>query len=271
MEIITGYVGKPHVTSEQDRDVHIGMIGSGSYVLQTGKQMTAEISSNNEIKVRDGVLMHQGCAASIKKNTYDSLSIVNGSQGMKRIDLIVARYERNKNTGVESLTLKVLKGTPASANPATPAYTTGDIQAGDYTADMPMYKVTLDGINITKLEKQFQTVETNAALTQKVNVLNSTMTVTTGSFRNLSSKISNYSKATKMGNLVVLHLNFELKNAIVNGDCLIAVPSNMIPSDNVEISFSNASMRLNAGSGNITIRHNMPSGSWITGECVYFL
>ena len=165
MEIITGYVGKPHVTSEQDRDVHIGMIGSGSYVLQTGKQMAAEISSNNEIKVRDGVLMHQGCAASIKKNTYDSLGIVNGSQGMKRIDLIVARYERNKNTGVESLTLKVLKGTPASANPATPAYTTGDIQAGDYIADMPMYKVTLDGINITKLEKQFQTVETNAALT----------------------------------------------------------------------------------------------------------
>lgn len=174
MEIITGYVGKPHVTSEQDRDVHIGMIGSGSYVLQTGKQMAAEISSNNEIKVRDGVLMHQGCAASIKKNTYDSLSIVNGSQGMKRIDLIVARYERNENTGVESLTLKVLKGTPASANPATPAYTTGDIQAGDYIADMPMYKVTLDGINITKLEKMFQTVETNAALTQKVNALNST-------------------------------------------------------------------------------------------------
>lgn len=175
MEIITGYVGKPHVTSEQDRDVHIGMIGSGSYVLQTGKQMAAEISSNNEIKVRDGVLMHQGCAASIKKNTYDSLSIVNGSQGMKRIDLIVARYERNENTGVESLTLKVLKGTPASANPATPAYTTGDIQAGDYIADMPMYKVTLDGINITKLEKQFQTVETNATLTQKVNELNSTL------------------------------------------------------------------------------------------------
>lgn len=108
-------------------------------------------------------------------------------------------------------------------------------------------------------------------LSDKIDSLNSTMMVTAGSFRNLSSKISNYSKAAKMGNLVVLHLNFELKNAIVNGDCLIAVPSNMIPSDAVELSFSNASMRLNAGSGNITIRHNMPSGSWITGECVYLL
>lgn len=112
---------------------------------------------------------------------------------------------------------------------------------------------------------------TDTTVAAQLLTLNSTMMVTTGSFRNLSSKISNYSKAAKMGNLVVLHLNFELKNAIVNGDCLIAVPSNMIPSDAVELSFGNASMRLNAGSGNITIRHNMPSGSWITGECVYLL
>lgn len=112
---------------------------------------------------------------------------------------------------------------------------------------------------------------TDTTVAEQLLALNSTITVTTGSFRNLSSKINNYSKATKMGNLVVLHLNFELKNVIVNGDCLIAVPSNMIPSDNVEISLGNASMRLNAGSGNIAIRHNMPSGSWITGECVYFV
>ena len=96
MEIITGYKGKPHVTSDQDRDVNIGIMGEGSYVLQTGMRLAAEVSSNNEIKIRDGVLMHQGCTASIKKNTYDSLTIINGSQGMKRIDLIVARYEKNQ-------------------------------------------------------------------------------------------------------------------------------------------------------------------------------
>ena len=46
MEIITGYTGKPHVTSEQDRDVNIGAVGEGSYVLQTGMQLAAEVSSN---------------------------------------------------------------------------------------------------------------------------------------------------------------------------------------------------------------------------------
>lgn len=41
MEIITGYTGKPHVTSEQDRDVNIGVVGEGSYVLRTGMQLAA--------------------------------------------------------------------------------------------------------------------------------------------------------------------------------------------------------------------------------------
>ena len=139
MDIITGYTGTPHITAENDRDINIGIFGSKSYVLQTGTMLTAEISNNNEIKVRDGVIMHQGCAASIKKNTYDSVTINNGSQGMKRIDLIVARYEKQPETNVESLTLKVLQGTPVETSPQVPAHTEGDIQAGDTVADMPLY------------------------------------------------------------------------------------------------------------------------------------
>ena len=156
MEIITGYVGKKHVTSEQERDVNQGIVGQGSYVLKTGMQMEAEVSSNNEIKIRDGVLMHQGCAASIKKNTYDSLTIINGSQGMKRIDLIVARYEKNRDDETESLNLEVIQGTPAESNPAVPEYTEGSIQAGDYIADMPMYQVIINGLNITEVKRLFE-------------------------------------------------------------------------------------------------------------------
>ena len=156
MEIITGYMGKPHVTAEQDRDVNQGIVGAGSYVLRTGMQMEAEVSSNNEIKIRDGVLMLQGCTASIKKNTYDSLTIMNGSQGMQRIDLIVARYQKNRDTGVESLELKVIQGTPAESSPAVPGYTEGDIQAGDYIADMPMYQVIINGLNITEVKQVFE-------------------------------------------------------------------------------------------------------------------
>lgn len=173
MEIITGYTGKPHVTSEQDRDVNIGVVGEGSYVLQTGMQLAAEVSSNNEIKIRDGVLMHQGCTASIKKNTYDSLIIINGSQGMKRIDLIVARYEKNQDNGIESLDLKVIQGAPAESTPTVPEYTEGDIQAGDYVADMPMYQVNIDGLNITEVKKVFEVAPDIDALKKEIAELNS--------------------------------------------------------------------------------------------------
>ena len=177
MEIITGYTGKPHVTSEQDRDANIGVVGEGSYVLRTGMQLAAEVSSNNEIKIRDGVLMHQGCTASIKKNTYDSLIIINGSQGMKRIDLIVARYEKNQDNGIESLDLKVIQGTPAESTPTVPEYTEGDIQAGDYVADMPMYQVIIDGLNITEVKKVCEVAPDIDALKKEVAELNSKLNI----------------------------------------------------------------------------------------------
>lgn len=175
MDIITGYTGSPHVTAEQDRDVNIGIFGAESYVLRTGSRLKAEVSSNNEIKVRDGVIMHQGCAASIKKNTYDSLTIANGSQGMKRVDLIVARYSRDQNTKEESLVLKVIQGTPKESGPAVPGYTTGDIQAGDLIADMPLYQVTLNGLNITEVKQLFATQDSIAELSSKLTNTNTNL------------------------------------------------------------------------------------------------
>ena len=176
MDIITGYTGSPHVTAEQDRDVNIGIFGAESYVLRTGSRLKAEVSSNNEIKVRDGVIMHQGCAASIKKNTYDSLTIANGSQGMKRVDLIVARYSRDQNTKEESLVLKVIQGTPKESGPAVPGYTTGDIQAGDLIADMPLYQVTLNGLNTTEVKQLFATQDSIAELSSNLTKANNILT-----------------------------------------------------------------------------------------------
>lgn len=189
MEIITGYTGKPHVTSEQDRDVNIGVVGEGSYVLRTGMQLAAEVSSNNEIKIRDGVLMHQGCTASIKKNTYDSLTITNGSQGMKRVDLIVARYEKNQDSGIESLDLKVIQGTPSESNPAAPQYTEGDIQAGDYVADMPLYQVIIEGLNITEVKEMFKVIGSNKDLSNKVAELNKNITSVNSFNKNITKMI----------------------------------------------------------------------------------
>ena len=175
MEIITGYTGKPHVTAEQDRDVNEGIFDTGSFVLKTGSQLAAELVSNNEIKIRDGVLVIQGCTAVIKKNTYDPVTIANGSQGMKRIDLIVARYNKNEETKIEEVMLKVIQGTPNASTAAVPTYKTGDIQSGDLVADMPLYKVTLDGLNVTSVDKMFTVIPTLPELSSNLTKTNTVL------------------------------------------------------------------------------------------------
>ena len=248
MDIITGYTGSPHVTAEQDRDVNIGIFGAESYVLRTGSQLKAEVSSNNEIKVRDGVIMHQGCAASIKKNTYDSLTIANGSQGMKRVDLIVARYSRDQNTKEESLVLKVIQGTPKESGPAVPGYTIGDIQAGDLIADMPLYQVTLNGLNITEVKQLFATqdsiAESSSNLTKantKIFALSTELATTNTNLKtatadsgwkymtanNLSEKL----KFRKIGHVVFVagSIRFSDNGKFANDQYLGNVPSGMTP------------------------------------------
>ena len=224
MEIITGYTGKPHVTAEQDRDVNEGIFDTGSFVLKTGSQLAAELVSNNEIKIRDGVLVIQGCTAAIKKNTYDPVTIANGSQGMKRIDLIVARYNKNEETKIEEVTLKVIQGTPYASTAAVPTYKTGDIQSGDLVADMPLYKVTLDGLNVTSVDKMFTVIPTLPELSSNLK----TATADSGwkymtNANNLSEKL----KFRKIGHMVFVAGSIRFSDMTPNGydefECLIPI------------------------------------------------
>lgn len=87
--------------------------------------------------------------------------------------MIVARYEKNQDNGIESLDLKVIQGTPAESTPTVPEYTEGDIQAGDYVADMPMYQVIINGLNITEVKKVFEVAPGIDAMKKELAELNS--------------------------------------------------------------------------------------------------
>ena len=152
MNILTGYRGTPHITSAQDRAKNQGAFGEDSYILSVGQNLAAEIVSANEIRIRDGVLTHQGCVANIEQGAYDSLDISNGTQGMLRTDLIVARYTKNSETNVEDISLVVIEGEAAASSPVTPSYNDGDIQSGDTPVDMPLYKVNINGVTISSVD-----------------------------------------------------------------------------------------------------------------------
>lgn len=128
---------------------HQGTWGSGAYILQTGQMLEPQVQSSNEIRIRDGALMVQGALGCVKVNTYDPVTIQNGSQGMKRIDLICWQYTYDAEQDVEAAEWVVIQGTPAESDPQQPAYTDGDIQQGDSPVQVPVFAVELDGINVT--------------------------------------------------------------------------------------------------------------------------
>lgn len=161
MNIITGYGGQPHIYPHHDRETNIGIFGDGTHILDVGSQMAATVISSNQIDIADGLLVAEGCTAEVTRGTTESMTIENGSQGMLRTDLIVARYTKAAGTAVEAMELAVIKGTPAASNPATPAYNTGLIADGDSPVDFPLYKVNINGISITSVERLVDVVSIN--------------------------------------------------------------------------------------------------------------
>lgn len=153
MKIISGKTGSPHVTSQQFRQIFEGIIGDESCILPCGENLTPELQTNNSLKIRSGLMYHHGNLSTVELGTYDEVTIQNGTQGMKRIDLVVNRYTREEESGTEKNEWIVIQGTPHASSPTVPDYTEGNLQDGDLVDDCPYLEVHLDGINVTEVKQ----------------------------------------------------------------------------------------------------------------------
>ena len=194
MKIITGYRGEPHITPQQDRNVNMGIFGTGAYIANLGNKLAATVVSANEITIADGLLVAEGCTAEVERGTSESMEIANGSQGMLRTDLIVARYTKASGTGVEDMQLAVITGTPAASNPADPSYNTGSIASGDTLVDFPLYKVSLNGISIESVTR-IPNIVTMAKMSD-VSAVSSALSTLSNTVTSLSTKIGNTAMGT---------------------------------------------------------------------------
>ena len=166
MKIISGKTGSPHVTSQQFRQIFEGIIGDESCILPCGENLAPELQTNNSLKIRSGLMYHHGNLSTVELGTYDEVTIQNGTQGMKRIDLVVNRYTREEESGTEKNEWIVIQGTPHASSPTVPDYTEGNLQDGDLVDDCPYLEVHLDGINVTEV-KQLLSVANAMSTTNK--------------------------------------------------------------------------------------------------------
>ena len=248
MKIVSGRTGSPHVTSQQFRQMLEGIIGQGSYIITSGENLKPELSSNNLLKIRSGMMAHHGCISCVDIGTYDEVILTNGSQGMKRIDLIVNRYTRNAETEVENCSWKVIQGKPVASNPAVPAYTSGNLQNGDLVDECPAFEVHYDGINVTEVKSLLSVTDGLSGLSSnltkantKISALSTELATTNTNLKtatadsgwkymtanNLSEKL----KFRKIGHVVFVagSIRFSDNGKFANDQYLGNVPSGMTP------------------------------------------
>ena len=166
IELITGLGDGAHVDASDVGGFQAGIVGEEDYMLPPGEQMKATVISNNKIRIAEGEAVMQGRHWRIKPNTYEDVTIENGAQNMNRKDAIIARYTKNADTGIEKVELAVLKGTPTSGTAIAPAQEKGNILEGTMKHEMLLYIVSLKGLNIESVTKEFNMIMSMSKITE---------------------------------------------------------------------------------------------------------
>ena len=146
IELVDGHAGTSHISSEDKAIIHQAKFSKSDVVFDWGDAFKCSRSSSNRATIGTGCASIQGLDWHI--TAAESVTISNGSQGMKRNDIICAHYHRDSSTGIETVELTVLKGTPNATTAADPTIPSGKILSGAVDAYMPLWRIPLDGITV---------------------------------------------------------------------------------------------------------------------------
>ena len=146
IELVDGKAGVAHISSEDKAIIHQAKFSKSDVVFDWGDAFKCTMGSANKATIGTGCASIQGLDWHI--TAAESVTISNGSQGMKRNDIICAHYHRDSKTGNELVELVVLKGTPNATAAADPTIPSGKILLGAVDAYMPLWRIPLDGITV---------------------------------------------------------------------------------------------------------------------------
>lgn len=146
IELVDGKAGVAHISSDDKAIIHQAKFGKSDMVFDWGDVLKCTMGSANKATIGTGCASIQGLDWHI--TSAESVTISNGSQGMKRNDIICAHYHRDSKTGNENVALTVLKGSPNATAATDPTIPSGKILSGAVDAYMPLWRILLNGITV---------------------------------------------------------------------------------------------------------------------------
>lgn len=159
-----------HILAEDDAAIFQSMFGEDG-VLEIGQQMKATVISNNKVRVADGLVCIGGHIARTVYGDYTDLTIENGESGKNRNDLIIGTFSTTGAGGIDTMQLTVKKGAAGTAA-TDPALTQGNLYTGSKLREVPLWRVKIEGLSITKVEQLFEIVPSIPTLKKELESLN---------------------------------------------------------------------------------------------------
>lgn len=159
-----------HILAEDDAAIFQSMFGEDG-VLEIGQRMKATVISNNKVRVADGSVCIGGHIARTVYGDYTDLTIENGESGKNRNDLIIGTFSTTGAGGIDTMQLTVKKGAAGTAA-TDPALTQGNLYTGSKLREVPLWRVKIEGLSITKVEQLFEIVPSIPTLKKELESLN---------------------------------------------------------------------------------------------------
>lgn len=159
-----------HLLAEDDAAIFQSMFGEDG-VLESGQRMKATVISNNKVRVADGLVCIGGHIARTVYGDYTDLTIENGESGKNRNDLIIGTFSTTGAGGIDTMQLTVKKGAAGTAA-TDPALTQGNLYTGSKLREVPLWRVKIEGLSITKVEQLFEIVPSIPTLKKELESLN---------------------------------------------------------------------------------------------------
>ena len=213
LNINTPPEAEPHIYAEDDAAIYKAIFGSDG-VSTIGQACKATVLSNNKVRIADGVLCVDGHMARIPYGEYEDCEIMNGQPGKNRNDIIVAKFETTGTGGIDTMTCEVIQGT-AGETAVDPELTQDDIYAGGKVREYPLYRVKIEGLSITAVERMFEIIPSNKDLSNKVAELNKNITSAVSFNKNITKMIGGSKIVTaKASTSVRVFTNSEINAAL---------------------------------------------------------
>lgn len=144
---------EPHITADDDAFIYNSLLGGKSGILGN---MTCT-ASGASLVLSGGGASNCGYILRIPNGENVTLTVPNGTQGMKRIDAVISQFTKGGGTSPDSHIITLVKGTAAEA-PVPPTMITSSLESSGDVNQIPLFYITLDGVNIIEVAQSAESL-----------------------------------------------------------------------------------------------------------------